>query len=67
MSMTQADREEKVTWEAMMKAAQAFRKRLEKEGYDPAYWDFRITVWWVDAEFTTRYKKFEYEDEYKGE
>jgi len=56
-----------ITMEALEKAKEAFNKRLEYEGYDPAYWDIRFTAWEVGDNFTTRLRRYEIEDEVKDD
>ena len=56
---------DQLTCEAMLAGRDAILQRISDFGYDPAYWDVRITLWQVDANLSTRLHRFEYEGELK--
>jgi len=47
--MEEFERECSLTFKALMKARKAFEQTLEKQGYDPAYWDIKFTAYLKDS------------------
>lgn len=45
LMLEEDDDEKLVTFKAMNLARSAFEKYLSDQGYDPAYWAIRLTVW----------------------
>jgi hypothetical protein len=67
-NITKEDVEETIelrTMKALIAAKEAFKKCLEDEGYDPAYWDIRFTAWELDANLEHRTQRYEIEGEVK--
>ena len=56
---------EVVVMEGLCKARKALEDCLSEYGLDSAYVDTRFTAWIVDASFTTRLRRIEYETEVK--
>lgn len=54
-----------ITMKALNKARGAFNDYLEKDGFDPSYWDIRFTAWLLTIDFDHRLTKFEIEHECK--
>lgn len=57
---------EELTMRAVMKAKAAFDAQLELFGYDPSFWDIKITAYMLDETLSVRLCKLEYEKELKG-
>lgn len=63
--MKQENSTEKDTWDALEAAYRAFEKHLCDCGYDPAYWDIKLTAYIKDASLKHRMARIEYEHEIK--
>ncbi len=59
------DEEFEITMKALNKARGAFYDYLEKDGFDPGYWDIRFTAWLCNADSGERLTRFEIEHEVK--
>jgi len=56
---------DEVVLESLLKAHKAFEENITDYGYDPAYADVRFTAWVLDANLTSRLRRFEIEGEVK--
>lgn len=52
----------KATWDAIMKAKEAFYKSLEKQGYDGAYWELSIDVNIISIDFDDVLEHFHWDN-----
>jgi len=59
------ENEDEITYQALLKAKDAFYKFLNKKGYDGAYWDIIFNAYLVSTDLEHRLRRFTIEEEYK--